>query len=278
MRVAFQGIHGAYSEQALRDHFGSDVESVPCDNFYDLFNMVQERQVDYGFLPIENSTAGAVHQAYELLIEHDFRIQAEYVFRVHHALIAPPNVAIEDIRRVISHPQALMQCNRYLRRNNFEPVTWWDTSGSVRDLPQENDGHTAAIAGEYAAELYGMQVLQRQIEDEPFNFTRFFVLGHEETKRAEYNKTSLVFATRHQPASLYECIGEFATRGINLTKLESRPRRNRPWDFVFYVDFEGHWEDEHCREALTALLQKASFVKMLGSYPGVKIEPMRVEG
>lgn len=275
--VAFQGIHGAYSEQALRQHFGDSITGYPCPTLTDLFDSIRVGQVQCAILPVENALAGAVNQAYELLMDSDLRIQAEVILHVHHALMAPAGVSLEDVKQVYSHPQALAQCDQFLRRHNITPVPRYDTAGSAQDLSLDGgDGHTAAIASELAAELYGLKVLEKQIEDVPFNYTRFFVLGHDDPPRGEFNKTSLVFATRNRPAALYECLGEFATRGLNLTKIESRPRRNRPWEPVFFLDFEGHWQDTNCQEALARLLQRASFVKMLGSYPAVKTQSVGI--
>ncbi len=271
-KIAFQGIQGAYSEQAIRQHFGDSVEVVPCPNLSDLIDAIESDQANYGMLPIENALAGAVSQAYELLMDSDLRIQADVIVHVHHALLAAPGEKIENIRNVRSHPQALAQCEKFLQRHNLQPVPWYDTAGSARDLATEPEPHTAAIASELAGTLYQLEALATQIEDVAFNFTRFFVLGHDDPPRGEYNKTSIVFATRNQPAALYDCLGEFAARNLNLTKIESRPRRNRPWEPVFYLDFEGHWQDTVCQEALARLLQRASFVKMLGSYPAVKAE------
>jgi prephenate dehydratase len=268
--VAFQGVHGAYSEQALRQHFGENVEVYPCPTLTDLFDAIQQRHVQYAILPVENALAGAVNQAYELLLDSDLRIQAEVILHVHHALLAPRGTRLADIKRARSHPQALAQCERYLKRFNITAVPNYDTAGSAQELASQPEANTAAIASELAAKLYDLDVLATEIEDVPFNFTRFFVLGHDDPLPGEYNKTSLVFATRNRPAALYECLGEFAQRGLNLTKIESRPRRNRPWEPVFYLDFEGHWQDTECQAALARLLQRASFVKMLGSYPAVK--------
>ncbi len=270
--VAFQGIHGANSELALKQHFGADVTGYPCPTLTDLFDAILSHKARYGILPVENALAGAVNQAYELLMDSDLRIQAEVILHVHHALLAPAGVKLDDIERVRSHPQALAQCDQFLRRHKIQPVPWYDTAGSAKDLASDalHDGHTGALATELAAELYGLEILARQIEDVPFNYTRFFILGDDDPPPGEFNKTSLVFATRNRPAALYECLGEFATRGLNLTKIESRPRRNRPWEPIFFLDFEGHWHDPLCQEALARLLQRASFVKMLGSYPAVK--------
>jgi prephenate dehydratase len=274
LTVAFQGIHGANSELAIRQQFGSDIATLPCESLSMLFEMIDTRQVTYAMLPIENALAGAVAQAYELLMDHDLRIQADVVLHVHHALMAQPGVTLDEIEFVRSHPQALAQCEKFLRRHHIKPVQWYDTAGAAHDLSQMTDGaqHVGALASELAGELYGLSILQREVEDVPFNFTRFFVLGHEDPIRGEYNKTSIVFGVRNRPAALYECLGEFASRGINLTKLESRPRRNRPWEPVFFVDFEGHWQDSHVMDMMARLLQRASFVKMLGSYPATKLD------
>lgn len=269
-KVAFQGVHGANSELAIRQHFGDDVDTMPCRTLTDLFDVMDAQSATYALLPVENALAGAVSKAYELLMDADLRIQADVILHVHHALLAPPGMATSDIRFVRSHPQALAQCEQYLRRNNYEAVPWYDTAGAAHDLAQDPAPETAVIASELAGQLYNLQIVATQIEDVAHNYTRFFVLGHDDPPRGEYNKTSLVFATRNKPAALYQCLGEFATRGINLTKIESRPRRNRPWEPIFYLDFEGHWQDAPCQEALSRLLQHASFVKMLGSYPAVK--------
>lgn len=270
--VAFQGIHGAYSEQALRQHFGNDASVFPCTDLSKLFEVIQNGSVKYAMLPVENALAGAVSMAYELLMDSDLRIQAEVIVHVHHSLMAPTGTKMTDLKYVRSHPQALAQCEKFIKRHGLTPIPWYDTAGSAKDLSAQHEPQTAAIASELAANLYGLEILERQIEDVAFNFTRFFVLGHDDPARGEFNKTSLVFATRHRPAALYECLGEFAERGLNLTKIESRPRRNRPWEPVFFLDFEGHWQDAPCQEALARLLQRASYVKMLGSYPAVKNE------
>jgi prephenate dehydratase len=173
---------------------------------------------------------------------------------------------------VRSHPQALAQCEQFLRRSGIEPIPWYDTAGSAHDLANDNAPNTGALASELAAELYGLEILARSVEDAPFNYTRFFVIGHDDPQAGEYNKTSIVFATRNRPSALYDCLGEFALRGLNVTKIESRPRRNRPWEPIFFLDFEGHWQETKSQEALARLLQRASFVKMLGSYPAVKYQ------
>ncbi len=270
--VAFQGVHGANSELAIRQHFGDRADSLPTPKLGDLFDALQTGAATLGMLPVENALAGAVSQAYELLMESDLRIQAEVILHVHHALVAPQGVKLADLRYVRSHPQALAQCEQFLRRNGLESVPWHDTAGAAKDLADDKTPQTGALSSELAAELYGLDVLAKQAEDVPFNYTRFFVIGNDDPQPGECNKTSLVFATRNRPSALYDCLGEFATRGINVTKIESRPRRNRPWEPIFFLDIEGYWQETHIQEALARLLQRASFVKMLGSYPAVQKE------
>ncbi len=265
--VSFQGIAGAYSEEAIRQFFGPQVESLPCRTFSEVFVTVEEGTADYGMLPIENSLAGSVVQSYELLMEHDLRVRAEVILRVRHRLMAAPGTGAGDLKRVKSHPQALAQCERYLARRGLDPVPNFDTAGSARELAENPEPETGVIASALAAEMYGLEILEDHVEDLPFNYTRFFVLGLEDPPRAQRSKTSLIFTTRHHPGALYDSLGEFAQRGINLTKIESRPRRNRPWQYLFYLDFEGHWQDPASEAALMGLLRRSSFVKLLGSYP-----------
>ncbi|MFN2168499.1 MAG: prephenate dehydratase [Anaerolineae bacterium] len=270
--VAFQGEHGAYSEQAVRQHFGDAAATLPCRSFEGIFAAIEAGEADYGAVPVENSLAGSINRAYDLLLEHDLRVWGEILLRVHHNLLAPPGTTLEDIITVRSHPQALAQCERWLTQRGLQAVTWYDTAGSAKELAANPEPGVAAIASRLAADTYGLQVLASGIEDLAWNITRFFVVGRGDPPPTGKAKTSLVFAVSHEPGSLYACMGEFATRGINLTKLESRPRRNRPWHYVFYLDFEGHWQDPTCQQALVGLLSRAAFVKLLGSYPAAEIE------
>jgi len=276
-RVAFQGERGAYSEEAIHQFFGPEVEIEPCQSFAGIFEAVETKQAGYGALPVENSTAGSINQAYDLLLDHDLRVWGEVILRVRHALLAPPGTALADIRRVRSHPHALAQCSRYLSSRGWASETAYDTAGSARDLAANPEPGVAAIASRLAGQLYKLEELDYGIEDAVYNYTRFFILSHQDPPRAQRNKTSIVFATRHQPGALYECMGEFARRRINLSKLESRPRLNRPWQYVFYLDFEGHCQDPECEAALMGLLRRSSFVKLLGSYPAATT-PISEEG
>ena len=269
--IAFQGEDGAYSQEAIFETFGAQTSTLPCATFVELFRAVETGAADLGMLPIENSTAGAINQSYDLLLEHDLKITREVIFRVRHALMAAPGATMTEIKRVYSHPQALAQCERFIAERGWEPVVAYDTAGAAKQLAASREKDAGAIASETAARLYDLQVLARGVEDLTNNFTRFFVVGHAESPRAERSKTSIVLETRHIPGSLYACLGEFASRNLNLTKLESRPDRQHPWHYVFYVDFEGHRDDSACREALNGLLDKTSFVKVLGSYPAAPL-------
>lgn len=264
--VAFQGEAGAYSEQALRNHFGPAAASLPCSDFSGIFDAIHSGRAQRGVLPVENSLAGTVVAAYDQLIDHDLRIQGEAILRVEHCLMAPAGLNLRDIRQVKSHPQALAQCQKTLRRQGMEAIAHYDTAGAARDLAAHPEPGTAVIASALAAETYGLEILARHLEDEPLNYTRFFILGLSDPPRKDPSKTSVIFTTRHQPGALHRVLSELAERDINLTKIESRPRRNRPWHYLFYVDFEGHEDQLEIREALLGILKQASFLKVLGSY------------
>lgn len=271
-QIAFQGEHGAYSEEALYQHFGETATAVPCRTFEDVFEGVVARKMDFGVVPVENSLAGSINKTYDLLLDHDLRVHGEILLRVRHCLLAP---ADQDtpITKVRSHPQALAQCAQYLRERGYEPVAWYDTAGSAQSLTTQPEPGTAAIAGRLAGQRYGLHLVEEHIEDQRHNFTRFFVIGHGEAPRAEVAKTSLMFAVPEVPGALYDALAQFASRQINLTKIESRPRRDRLWQYIFYLDFDGHWQDPEAGAALVGLLSKAAFVKLLGSYPAAQAMP-----
>jgi len=266
-RVAFQGVTGAYTEEALRQYFGQETESVPCRTLDQVFRLVESGDADRGILAVENAVGGSVTRAYELLMERDLRIYAEAILQVRHMLLGAPGTKMEKVQRVRSHPQALAQCEAYLTRREVTAEPALDPAGSARDLAAKPEKGVAVIASALAAEVYGLDILDEGIGDFPFNYTRFFVLAVDDPPRAQRNKTSLLFTTPHQPGTLYECLGEFAKRGVNLTKIESRPRLNRPWQYIFYLDFEGHSKDTECEAAMMGLLRRSSLVKLLGSYP-----------
>lgn len=269
--VAFQGESGAYSEQAVRQHFGSAVTSLPSRTFAGIFDAIHEQRATFGMLPVENSLAGTVIPAYDLLVDHDLRVQAEIILKVEHCLMAPPGINLEEVKQARSHPQALSQCEQTLRRLGIRPLTHYDTAGAARDLATNPEPETAAIASALAAETYGLDILAQNVQDQVLNYTRFFVLGQSDPPRQDPSKTSIIFTTRHFPGALHAVLAELAEREINLTKIESRPRRNRPWHYLFYVDFEGHEDEPSVRQALMGILKRSSFLKVLGSYPSAPI-------
>lgn len=266
-RIAFQGEPGAFSQEAIFQTFGADTPTLPCHAFADLFRAVAEGDADLGMVPIENSTAGSINQSYDLLLDYDLKITREAILRVRHALLARVDAAVSDIRRIYSHPAALAQCEKFIAAHGWEPVAAYDTAGAAKQLAAVHEPHAAVIASETAAHIYNLQILAHDIQDCADNFTRFVVIGKQELPRAPNAKTSIIFATQHIPGALYQCLGEFAARGINLTKLESRPNRQHPWHYIFYLDFEGHRDDAPCRDALTGLRAKTDFLRVLGSYP-----------
>ena len=265
--VAFQGERGAYSEQACRQYFGEEATLRPCRTFADMFELIGRHEVTHIMLPVENSLAGTVVPAYDLLVDHDLRVQGEEIVKVEHCLMAPPGTPLEEIKKVQSHPQALDQCAGTLRRMGLEPVPYYDTAGAAKDLAASREPGMAAIASALSAETYHLDILVRNLQDLPHNYTRFFVLSHADAPRRDPSKTSIIFTTRHVPGALHRVLSELADRNINLSKIESRPRRNLPWHYRFFVDFEGHEDDPVIQAALIGILKQASFLKVLGSYP-----------
>jgi prephenate dehydratase len=265
MKVAFQGEPGAYSEQALYNHFGP-VETLPCESFDLVFAAVDEGQVDAGLIAIENSLAGSIHQNYDLLLRHQLWIVGEHFLRVRHCLIAVPGVQKADIKRVISHPQALGQCAGYIRTLKARPEAVFDTAGSVKMLKESGDRATAAIASRRAAEIYGMSILEEGIEDDPENYTRFLAITPTRVSPATDAKTSIVFSLKNQPGALFKAMSVFALRDIDLTKIESRPMIGKPWEYMFYIDFAGSTDDEHVKKALDHLEEYALTLRVLGCY------------
>lgn len=267
MKVAFQGERGAFSESAVYNFFGPSVNIKPCRDLSEVFESVDKQETRFGVVPIENSLEGSVNQTYDLFLKHDLKVCGEIILRVSHCLIANPEITLADVKTVYSHPQALAQCRIFLERLGCDLVPTYDTAGSVKMLKETGLRDAAAVASERAAEIYGMQILAKQIEDNPTNYTRFFVLSKEDSPRTGRDKTSIIFGAAHTPGSLYHALGEFAKRDINLTKIESRPTKQKAWEYNFYLDFEGHRTESNCAEALEALEKSGSFLKILGSYP-----------
>lgn len=274
--AAFQGEPGAYSEQAAIQFFGKGVSTLPCQAFEGIFSNIENGQATHGMLPIENSLTGSIHQNYDLLLKHNLNIIGEHHLRVSHCLLALPGVALKDIRRVYSHPQALAQCEANLDRLGLEKVVDLDTAGSARLIRDGKDRQAAALASAHAGEVYGLQVLKREMEDNPANFTRFLVLSQYNDviyqPEGQTYKTTIVFSVPHKPGSLFKAMSVFALRDIDLTKIESRPISGKPWEYLFYIDFIGHVDNKNCARALEHLGEIAEMLRVLGSYPRQKQE------
>lgn len=267
-RVGYQGEPGAYSEDAVRRYFG-ECEVEPLPTVRAVFERVEIGAEDYGVVPLENSQAGSINETYDLLLRHGTQIVGEVIVRVDHALLGLPGATLPEIRRVLSHPQALAQCEEFLATHGWEIVPFPDTAGAARRLVEEGSPQQAAIAGRRAAELYGLEVLAESIQTFPENFTKFAVIGESPPpgSAGTPDKTSIVFAVADVPGSLHACLAGFAEQGINLNKIESRPQGGRPWKYVMYVDFAAGVEEPQARAALEALSKRTSFVRILGSYP-----------
>lgn len=266
MRVAIQGERGAYSEEAAVARF-PEAEVLPCAVLREVFEAVAAGRADAGMVPVENSQAGSINETYDLLLAHDLHITGEHDLRVRHCLLALPGQSLAGVRSVYSHPQALAQCDAFLREHGLTPVAAYDTAGSAKMVAEQRLREAGAIAGRQAARIYGLEVLAEGIETNPNNYTKFLMLSTTPAPRATASKTSIVFTTRNVPGALYRSLGALASRNINLTKLESRPRRDTPWEYVFYVDLEGHEADPEVAAALAVLHTLCTFMRVLGSYP-----------
>jgi len=274
--AAFQGEAGAYSELAALEYFSYDTSTLPCHSFDEVFAAVQQSQCTHGMIPIENSLAGSIHRNYDLLLRNDLHIVGEYHLRVNHCLLTLPGVALPEVRRVHSHPQALAQCEATLKRLEVETVPEADTAGSARLLCERNDRQAGAIASRRAAQVYGLDILAEDLEDNLANYTRFLVLARQplsvpDPEQGDY-KTSIVFSMKNYPGVLFKALSVFALRDIDLTKIESRPLPGQPWEYFFYIDFTGHIEQRNSQRALEHLQELALFLRVLGSYPRHRVE------
>ncbi len=268
--VAIQGEAGSFSHAAALEVFGQRLLLVPCATFDDLFAAVEAGQAASGVVPIENTLAGSVHQNYDLLSTHALHVVAETELRIRHCLIARPGTTVGEITRVASHPVALAQCRQFFQTHpHIVAVPAYDTAGSVRDLMAGRATADAAIASALAAQLYGAAVLADGLEDHAENYTRFLVVSREPAPPATASKVSLMFTLTNGPGVLHRALGVFATRGLDLTKIESRPLPGRPWEYQFYLDVIGDaGGGGGVAEALDELRSFAAAVRVLGAYPG----------
>jgi len=271
MKVAFQGEKGAFSQVAVHQLVGARAQVLPLQRFEEVFQSLADGQADAAVIPIENTLHGSVHENYDHLLNFNLPIVGETNVRVAHNLIALPGARFKQIRKVYSHPVALNQCLKFFAQNpQFERVPFYDTAGSVKMVIEKGLKDAAAIASAMAAQIYGGEILKRNIEDDPGNFTRFFLLRRPGARIPSGSgewRTSLVFRTPNVPGALFRCLSVFALRDISLIKIESRPLRGRPWEYLFYLDFIGRVDDPKCQKALGHLEELTDFVRVLGSYP-----------
>ncbi len=272
MRIAYQGESGAYSEAAAQK-FNPDAAVVPCPAFDDVFQAVETGRVTCGALPIENSIGGTIHRNYDLLVQHELKVVGEVELAVIHSLAALPGVSLEQVTQIYSHPQALAQCDRFLRScSGVEIVATYDTAGSAKLIRERNLKNTAAIASERAAQVHGLDILRTGIQDYADNITRFLIVTRpaaiaDVLGAREPNKTTVVFTLPNTPGSLFKALSVFALRDIDVTKVESRPIPGRPWEYLFYLDLAVGTQEYRCGRALMHLAEFAPSLKTLGSYP-----------
>ena len=265
-KVAFQGEKGAFSEAAAYHYWGEAVEPLPCRTFREVFESVTNKTSDFGIVPIENSFTGSIHQNMDLLLDFHLSVIGEIFLRIHHNLLVVPGAKISDIQKVHSHPQGLGQCSDFIEKHGWEAAPMYDTAGSAQWVAAQKNKSFAAIASVRAGEDYGLDILERNIENNDSNYTRFLVIAAEPVAPQTFAKTSIVFSTKDIPGALFKALSVFALRDINLLKIESRPLRQGSWQYWFYLDFEGSMQEEACVKAIGHLEEISSFVKILGSY------------
>ncbi len=266
-RIAFQGERGSFSEEAAYKLLGRRIAVEPCATFGAIFDSVVKGKTKYCLAPIENTLAGSVYENYDLLLSHDLHIVGEVNLRIVHNLIAPPGTTLKDVAQVYSHPVALAQCEKFFMRHpKIAKVPFYDTAGAVKMLTERRVPGAAAIASRVAADVYRARIIAPHVEDHRENYTRFLLLSRSRHVSARANKVSIVFSTPNAPGALYKCLSVFALRDIDLSKLESRPLRGRPFEYFFYLDFLGHLKEERCRNALSHLGEVTNFLRVLGCY------------
>jgi prephenate dehydratase len=284
LRLAIQGERGAFSEEAALKLLGGSIKIVPTMDFPHMFSSVARHKAHLCLAPMENSLVGSIYRNYDLLLQYGFVVYGEVYLRVVHCLISPLGTYLEEVARVYSHPIALDQCREFFRTHpTIETISTYDTAGSVQMLIDKKEAGAAAIAGREAARHYGAKVLAEGIEDDPANYTRFFLLGRDDADLADLDevlrkeelgpiKTSLAFYVQNAPGNLFHALRGFADRGLDLTRIESRPVRGKPFEYLFYLDFFGTPTTSPGKEAIADLSEQAGFLRILGTYPSGRLD------
>ena len=266
-KIVFQGIEGAYTELALKQYFGENADSYHVDTWRDAMEALKNSEADYAVLPIENSSAGIVSENYDLMVEYDNYIVGEQIIRIDHALLGLPEAEIEDITDIYSHPQALMQCSKYLEDNrNWEKHSMKNTAMSAQKIKEDGQTGKAAIASALTADIYGLKVLDRAIQNNKHNYTRFIIVTNQKIFEKRANKISISFEIPHKSGSLYHKLSHFIYNGINMNKIESRPVQGKAWEYRFFVDIDGNLNDAAVQNALRGLKEETIQLKVLGNY------------
>jgi chorismate mutase/prephenate dehydratase len=265
-RVVFQGAEGAYSQMAMMQYFGDEIKSFHVDTFRDAMSAIDEGSADFAVLPIENSTAGIVSEIYDLLVEFENYIVGEQIIRIEHCLLGVPGAQIADIETVYSHPQSLMQSAKYLADHPWQQISMQNNAFAARKVAEEQDKSQAAIASGLAGKIYGLEVLQKGVNQSDTNSTRFIIVTNQKIFRTDASKVSICFEVPHESGSLYHMLSHFIYNNLNMTKIESRPIEGRNWEYRFFVDFEGNLADSSVKNALRGLRDEARNMKILGNY------------
>ncbi len=265
-RVVFQGADGAYSQAAMMQYFGEEVNSFHVDTFRDAMSAIDEGSADFAVLPIENSTAGIVNEIYDLLVEFENYIVGEQIIKIEHCLLGVPGARIEDIRTVYSHPQSLMQSAKFLDNHEWRQISMQNNAFAAKKVADEKNKTQAAIASEHAGKLYGLEVLKKGVNNSGTNSTRFIIVTNQKIFRKDAHKISICLEVPHESGSLYHMLSHFIYNNLNMTKIESRPIEDRNWEYRFFIDFEGNLADSSVKNALRGLRDEARNMKILGNY------------
>jgi len=269
IKVSFQGERGAYSEAAAISFFKEGIETVPLPTFADVLEHTTSDKTEYSVVPVENSIEGSVGESYDLLYSTSLNAIGEIYHKIEHCLIGKGS--LNQIDTVYSHPQALGQCRKFIQQNNMKTVPSYDTAGSVKIIKDLNKENVACIASKNASEIYQVPIIKEGIADNSNNYTRFLVLSKKHGKTSQKDKTSIIFSIKHEPGALFRIMEKFNEYGVNLTKIESRPKKNTTWEYNFYVDFEGNADDTEISEMVNKIKENTLFLKILGTYPAAEL-------
>ncbi len=265
-RVVFQGREGAYSQAAMMQYFGEQVNRFHVDSFRDAMVAIEEGSADFAVLPIENSTAGIVNEIYDLLVEFENYIVGELIIKIEHCVLGVPGSKLADIRTVYSHPQSLMQSTKYLETKDWQQISMQNNAFAAKKVAEEQDKTQAAIAGAHAADIYGLEVLEQGVNQSDTNSTRFIIVTNQKIFKKDANKISICFEIPHKSGSLYHMLSHFIYNNLSMTKIESRPIEDQNWEYRFFIDFEGNLADGAVKNALRGLREEAKNLRILGNY------------